>query len=85
MFYKYALSALGRLADGPAPPLSPSNRTPIFDSTPSHGIYIRPPSTAKTHSTFTDDTLYGRNWAPSPNEVKNSTQRHIAEFCYCTT
>ena len=57
MFYKYVVSALGRLADGPAPPLSPYNRTPIFDSTPPRGIYIRPPSRAKTHSTFNDDTL----------------------------
>ena len=36
--YKYRLAALWRLADGLAPPLSPSNRTPILDSTP----YIRP-------------------------------------------
>ena len=38
--YKCVLSALGRLADGPAQPISPSNRTPIFGSTLTRSIYI---------------------------------------------
>ena len=32
-----------------APPLSPSNRTPIFDSTPTCRLYKRKPSRADTH------------------------------------
>ena len=44
------------------PPITP----PSFDSTPTSGIYIRPPRRAQTHSTFNDDTLYGRNRPPLP-------------------
>ena len=57
------------------PPIAPPSLAP-----PLHAVYIY--TTAKQSK---DDTLYGRNSAPSPNEAKNSTQRHIAEFCYCTT
>ena len=40
MFYKYILSALGRLAIGPALPLPPSNHTPIPWLHPLHVAHI---------------------------------------------
>ena len=65
MFNKYVLSALGRLAVGPALPLSPSNHTTI--------PWLHPhtrPSRAQTYTIFNDDTLNGRNRPPLPIKSK---------------
>ena len=69
MFYKYILSALGRLAVGPTLPLSPSNHTPIPRLHPHTWhkyihTHTRPPRRAQSHTIFKDDTLPGRNRPP---------------------
>ena len=53
MFINTHYLLLGKLADGLASPLSPSNRTPIFDSTPTCGLYKRKPSRTDTHFSST--------------------------------
>ena len=70
MFYKYVLSALEDWPLAPPYPSLPPITPPSLDSTPTRGIYIRPPSRAQTHTIFNDDTLYGRNRPPLPIKSK---------------